>query len=578
MALQPGVVVGDRYRILRPLHSRKNGSTYLAEDCRLGGSHCVLRECAVPELPSSELMEILAWFEEEKRLLTRVQHPSLARLRDFHYLNGLAYIVTDFVEGVTLEQELAECMAASSQPVPAEELIYQILDVLEVLDEMHGLEPPILHGDIKPANLIRDATTGSVRLVGYGLARPGPRPPMTAQAAGGYSPLELTQGRADARSDLYSLGATLSQLLSGEPPVPLGIPPLLDLYPEAEEELASLIDRACAFLPEKRFQSAREMGEALQSWLERKGTFLPTALSVVELSEPVAEELASESVLEPGPLEPGPIEPVPWGGLPPLAPAEPRTVAPARPFTPSPPAEGRSPAAGPPRWVARPRPPVFPKRTEGVRHQVVPPRLSGASFPRTRSVPAVPVSSSDEIPVPIALKQTPSPPAAPEGPDEEVLGGVPLPSTEDEESPPPPPPRAAQPEKATKPAQGGASESSGRRPAPSSPEKSSSGKPAAVPEKPSPGKLPAPSAEKRPSSEKQPASSRESRTPAPTPTPIHKAVSSAPEVEEPAPRPMRRLILLLILLLLVLVAGYQAGRYTTRHDEAPIATPGAPSP
>ncbi len=558
MALQPGVVVGDRYRILRPLHSRKNGSTYLAEDCRLGGSHCVLRECAVPELPSSELMEILAWFEEEKRLLTRVQHPSLARLRDFHYLNGLAYIVTDFVEGVTLEQELAECMAASSQPVPAEELIYQILDVLEVLDEMHGLEPPILHGDIKPANLIRDATTGSVRLVGYGLARPGPRPPMTAQAAGGYSPLELTQGRADARSDLYSLGATLSQLLSGEPPVPLGIPPLLDLYPEAEEELASLIDRACAFLPEKRFQSAREMGEALQSWLERKGTFLPTALSVVELSEPVAEELASESVLEPGPLEPGPIEPVPWGGLPPLAPAEPRTVAPARPFTPSPPAEGRSPAAGPPRWVARPRPPVFPKRTEGVRHQVVPPRLSGASFPRTRSVPAVPVSSSDEIPVPIALKQTPSPPAAPEGPDEEVLGGVPLPSTEDEESPPPPPPPppVASAEVRAEKAQASSSE---RRPTPSV---SSERRPAA-------------SGPEKPSSEKKPGPTKEPRPPAPA----RKAAPPPPEPEEDEPpRPLRRLLLLLLLLVLVLVAGYQAGRYTTRPGVAPTATPGAPSP
>ncbi|GMU54155.1 MAG: hypothetical protein AMXMBFR33_33010 [Candidatus Xenobia bacterium] len=577
MALQPGVVVGDRYRILRPLHSRKSGSTYLAEDCRLGGSQCVLRECSVPELPSSELMEILAWFEEEKKLLTRVQHPSLARLRDFHYLNGLAYIVTDFVEGVTLEQELAECVAASGQPMPAEELIYQILDVLEVLDEMHGLEPPILHGDIKPANLIRDASTGSVRLVGYGLARPGPRPPMTAQAAGGYSPLELTQGRADARSDLYSLGATLSQLLSGEPPVPLGIPPLHDLYPEAEEELASLVDRACAFLPEKRFQSAREMGEALQSWLERKGTFLPTALSVVELVEPVpVTTVASEPV-----PESEPAEPVPWGGLPPLAPAAPMPVAPVRPFTPSPPAEGRSPAEGPPRWVPRPRPPVFPKRSEGVRHQVVPPRLSGASFPRSRPVPAMPVSSSDEIPVPIALKQTPAA-AAPAGPDEEVLGGVPLPNTEDEESPPP-----VRPEK---PAQAPESEkrptpSSSERPAVSGPEKprSSGPQPAASgPEKPSSGPQPAVSGPEkpRPAGSEKPSSGKQQPSKGPRPPASFRApAQSAPEPDEDeAPRPLRRTLLLLILLLLVLVAGYQAGRYTTQHDEPPAATPGAPSP
>ncbi len=520
-------------------------------------------------------MEILAWFEEEKKLLTRVQHPSLARLRDFHYLNGLAYIVTDFVEGVTLEQELAECVAASGQPLPAEELIYQILDVLEVLDEMHGLEPPILHGDIKPANLIRDAATGSVRLVGYGLARPGPRPPMTAQAAGGYSPLELTQGRADARSDLYSLGATLSQLLSGEPPVPLGIPPLHDLYSEAEEELASLIDRACAFLPEKRFQSAREMGEALQSWLERKGTFLPTALSVVELIEPDPVPVASEPV-----PEAQPAEPVPWGGLPPLAPAAPTPVAPVRPFTPSPPS--RSPAEGPPRWVPRPRAPVFPKPTEGVRHQVVPPRLSGASFPRSRPVPAVPASSSDEIPVPIALKQAPPAPpppvASPEEPEEEVLGGVPLPNTEEM---PPVAAATVQPEKAEKPAQAPAPE---KRPPPSSVEKSSSGRHPAPSgsEKPAPSgpekTRPAPSGPEKPSSEKKPVPSKGPRPPASAPA--RKAVQPAPEPEEdePAPRPLRRMILLLILLLLVLVAGYQAGRYTTQQGEAPGSTPGAPSP
>ncbi len=517
----------------------------------------------MPELPSTELMEILAWFEEEKELLTRVQHPSLARLRDFHFLNGLAYIVTDFVEGVTLEQELAE----SGQPLPAEELIYQILDILELLDEMHGLEPPILHGDIKPANLIRDAATGTVRLVGYGLARPGPRLPMTAQKAGGYSPLELTQGRADARSDLYSLGATLSQLLSGEPPVPLGIPPLQDLNPEAEEELARLIDRACAFLPEKRFQSAREMGEALQSWLERKGTFLPTALTMVEPIEPAAVEAISEPV-----PETGPVEPVPWGGLPPLAPAAPLPVAPVRPFTPSPPAEGRSPAEGQPRWVPRPRPPVFPQRTEGMRHQVVPPRPSAASFPRPRPVQPVPVSSSDEIPVPIALKQAPhaAPPpvVVPEEPEEGLLDGVPLPNTEDEGVPPPSPRPPVRPEESR--LAGSQAVTAEKRPLPS------------VPEKPASGQRPEPAGSKKTSSETRPAPSKGPRPTVSAPAPVRKAAERAPEPEEdePAPRPLRRLFLLIILLLLVLVAGYQAGRYTTHRGNEPAAsgTPEAPLP
>lgn len=515
--------MGDRYRILQVLKTRGQTSTYLASDSRAGGSKCVLRELPVPDLGPgrNDLSVLFAWFEEERKLLGRVQHPSMARLRDFHFLDGWLYLVTEYVEGHTLEHELTQTLKETGRPLPAEELVYQMLDVLELLDNLHSFDPPMLHRDIKPANLVREDGTGSIRLVGIGLARPGET--ATAQAAGGYSPLEQIHGKADPRSDIYSLGATMSQLLTGEPPIPLGIPPVLDLNPDVEPELAALVDRACAFTPDNRFQSAREMGEAFSDWLERMGTFLPTNLSQFEpeLLEPEpAEEIAPWGKLtgvrplpnlEPGPLDPEPVE------------------APPRRFAPAPPAQ----------WKPRPRPPVFPKRTETLRHQVVPPRPTGPARSSGSWQSLATQAARDPAAMPV---ETPPAPSAVVEPEEKAWAGG-VPQTEDEA--PAPRPIEAPPEPVA-PA----------RPAPPPP-----------PPRSVPGRAGGPSGPPRPRAEPV----RPAPPPAATPkkAPAARPAPPPPEPEEPQRNPVVGWILFLVALAVVLAGGYLAGR----HFHPPPAPP-----
>lgn len=604
-------MVGDRYRILEVLKSRAQTATYLAIDSRAGGSRVVLRELPVPDLgPRNDLQVLFAWFEEERKLLGRVQHPSMARLRDFHFLDGWLYLVTEYVEGQTLEAELTQTIQQTGQPLPAEELVYQILDVLELLDNLHALDPPMLHRDIKPANLVREAGTGSIRLVGIGLARPGET--ATAQAAGGYSPLEQIHGKAEPRSDLYALGATLSQLLTGEPPIPLGILPVLDLNPKVDPELAALVDRACAFTPEKRFQSAREMGEALNDWLERRGTFLPTNLSSAELVAP-----------EPAP-EPEPEDSSPWVGLPPLGPvSEPVAAspgpAPAAPPRPALEAPRRFAPAPPAQWKPRPRPPVFPKRTEAMRHQVVPPRPTAA--PRTvvssggwqaleHQATRDPARAAAETTYEGEYAWLAEPPAAPpqsapapapppvEEDDEEELWSGGVPQTEDESvsRASVARPESQAPREAASPgARGGQVLPSSGPPASSQPHASS---------QPPAGRTPAsnrpPAGSQPPASSRPPASSQASsssqrpagspppaqgRPPAdrPTPRPTERAEKlperNAPVTSPPAPAPSteptsRHVILKWVLFLVALgsivLGGYFAGRhFGAGHGQPP---------
>ncbi len=545
--------MGDRYRILQVLKTRAQTATYLCSDTRSGGSKVVLRELPVPDLgPSSNDLQVLfAWFEEERKLLQRVQHPSMARLRDFHFLDGWLYIVTEYVEGQTLEVELSEY----GQPLPAEELVYQVLDVLELLDNLHSLNPPMLHRDIKPANLVREAGTGTIRLVGIGLARPGET--ATAQAAGGYSPLEQIHGHAEPRSDLYALGATLSQLLTGEPPIPLGIPPVLDLNPNADPELAALVDRACAFTPEKRFQTAREMGEALNGWLERRGTFLPTNLTSELVSTHPGEELA------------------PWGKLPPLGPMPEPEPAPEPVPAPAAAVKAYEPRrfepAAPTQWKPRPRPPVFPKQATAIRHQVVPPRPTGGSPGRIPgSWQALEHQSGRDPGKPpepgfkgefawLAEPEKPKAAVAPPAPaveadeEEEWTGGVP--STEDEVP--------------SKPWTPPTSKSSGH---PSGGTKNPLPKTAAAP--PPPPRPPVPATRPPAPAPATPAKAPE----APRPKPASGRSGAHPAYEERARgiSPVLAWILFLIALAAVVGGGYFAGRYfhpSALQRPAPTAPP-----
>lgn len=268
MALQPGEVLCDRYVIVRVLTSGGMGAVYQARDGHLDDTPCAVKEMHEELLGSDDSELIQRKFAEEKALLARLKHSAIPAVRDFFRLNGLCYIVMDYIHGANLEQQLSDALQLTGAPFAPEVLVKDILQVLEALIYLHELDPPVVHRDIKPANLIREFKTGKVMLVDFGLARTvaGSRT-QTAVGTLGYSPLEQIQGRSEPRSDLYSLGVTMHHLLTNHEPVPLDVPPLRQADPSQDEGLAAVVDRATAPVPDLRFANAREMHRALEAWL-----------------------------------------------------------------------------------------------------------------------------------------------------------------------------------------------------------------------------------------------------------------------------------------------------------------------
>ena len=133
----------------------------------------------------------------------------------------------DFIEGQTLEDYLAK---APGEKLPLQEVLEIGIQLCKVLDYLHTRQPPIIFRDLKPANVMR-APDGHLYLIDFGIARlfkPGKKKDTIALGSPGYAaPEQHGRGQTTERADIYSLGATLHQLLSGRDPSekPFQFPP-----------------------------------------------------------------------------------------------------------------------------------------------------------------------------------------------------------------------------------------------------------------------------------------------------------------------------------------------------------------
>jgi len=312
LPLATGQILKERYRIVKLLGQGGFGAVYRAWDIVLE------RPCAVKEnldpRPAAERQ-----FQREAKILARLDHPNLPDVKDYFVIPGQGqYLVMDFVEGDDLE----ELLARSGGKLAEEQAVGYAVQVCRALEYLHSQNPPVIHRDIKPAN-IKVAPNGQIKLVDFGIAKALDSTMGTlsgAQAATpGYAPFEqYGQEPTDARSDVYSLGATLYTLLTGQPPLesiarvkgrtlvnPSQLNPRLSAYREAA------ILKALELHPDQRFQSAAEFRMALEpsplplslEW--RGGARVPTVL----VSPP--EEVKSQPYTEPIPAQQTLAEPRP---------------------------------------------------------------------------------------------------------------------------------------------------------------------------------------------------------------------------------------------------------------------------
>ena len=240
------------------------GAVYLAQDQRLGDSLCAVKAMLDAVKGGAHEEIIRRKFQSEAEVLSQLQHPGIPAVRDYFVEAETAHIVMDYVEGDNLELEKGE-------PLSPEVVVPMALEVLEILSYLHGRPTPVIHCDIKPANIIREKATGRIKLVDFGLAR-SLTDEKTQTVAGtlGYSAMEQLRGHAEPRSDLYALGVTMFHMLTGQVPTFLMVPPIREILPDLDPRLAAIIDSSTRLEVEQRPAGAVEMRQGLLQWMAAK--------------------------------------------------------------------------------------------------------------------------------------------------------------------------------------------------------------------------------------------------------------------------------------------------------------------
>ncbi len=318
MTLERGTLLHKRYRIVEILGQGGMGSVYRAVDENLSVDVAVKENLFTTD-------EYARQFRLEAILLANLRHPNLPRVSDHFVVPEQGqYLVMDFIEGEDLRQRMERLGTISE-----EDAILIGAAVCDALTYLHTRKPPILHRDIKPGN-VKITPDGHIYLVDFGLAKvmQGAQATTTGARAmtPGYSPPEqYGTARTDARTDVYSLGATLYAALCGVIPEDglaramenAQLTPLRKRNPKISRRLAAAIEKAMAIDPADRFQTAEEFKKALlASKAKTQATGEFTVLPPPDLPPPVP---AREEMLDSGkskppafPLRPPPLEEKPF--------------------------------------------------------------------------------------------------------------------------------------------------------------------------------------------------------------------------------------------------------------------------
>jgi serine/threonine protein kinase len=273
-----------RYRVLKRLGGGSTGTVFLCE-------HVVMNHRVALKVLSREWMDheptALARFRREARSASALQHPNIVKTIDLDQDGDRHYLVMEYVEGVALDVLLKH-----KKQLPVRETVGFIVQALQGLQHIH--ECGMIHRDLKPGNLLLDHS-GMVKILDLGLARFTDHRAENLTVQQGslimgtvdfMSPEQASAiGPIDIRSDIYSLGATLYLLLTGQTVVPEGSPtskilaiqfhppkPIPTIRPEVDKKLDAIIGRMLAKNPALRPQTPKEAIQALNDWLKTAST------------------------------------------------------------------------------------------------------------------------------------------------------------------------------------------------------------------------------------------------------------------------------------------------------------------
>jgi eukaryotic-like serine/threonine-protein kinase len=308
--LKPGDVVHQRYSIKRIIGQGGGGCVYLAEDQRLEGRLCAVKEVNHDQtLPADLLTQAREQFQREAVVLARLDHPNLPKVSDYFSVGKKDYLVMDFVPGKDLRTLMHEARQQKGF-LQERDVLGWATQLADALTYMHNQDTPILHRDIKPSNL-KLMPSGLLKLVDFGLVKVLASEEVTVTIIQGrgtalYTPLEqygADAGHTDVRSDIYAFGATLYHLLASAPPVearerflnPGSLKPLRDFNPDVSPRTERAILWAMQLHPDDRPQSVEEFRKTLSGgWTPSTNskTDMPYLTLVDLVSLPIERVLA----------------------------------------------------------------------------------------------------------------------------------------------------------------------------------------------------------------------------------------------------------------------------------------------
>lgn len=382
---QPAPAILDgRYELLELLGEGGMGQVYKARHTRLGKIFAIksLRHLSPDPAEQAKFLEA---FETEARTLAELDHPALAQVSDFFEVDGVHFLVMEFVNGKTLSRvaELAPRLLSQRR------ILQWATELCDVLGYLHNQKPPVIVRDLKPDNVMIDEKR-RLRLLDFGIAKRlqagvGTRDIIKGMGTAEYAPLEqYGSASTDQRSDIYAFGGTLYFMLTEVPPPPawrrasegVEVPPPSLVNETVTPDFERLVLRMMALKREDRPQSIAEVLSELKTISESA----PAGASARLPASPTPAPAPSYRV--PPPPEPAPPVtqlPTPQVPPPPAQPGLPRT-----PLVPP-----------PPRYIPEPGRPGQAPVDQGQRYG-----LPGAALPhpRTELKPAAAPSATGRVP------------------------------------------------------------------------------------------------------------------------------------------------------------------------------------
>ncbi|HEY6252198.1 MAG TPA: serine/threonine-protein kinase, partial [Candidatus Angelobacter sp.] len=273
-----------RYEIIGELGRGAMGVVYKAQDPTIGRT--VALKTMRLDVHGLETEDVLRRFKNEARAAGLLNHPNIVTIYDAGEQDGMFYIAMEFIEGTTLQQILVD-----KHILPPEEVIQICRDVGRALDYAHA--NGIIHRDIKPANIMI-TPGGTVKIMDFGIAKAGGGMTSTGQVLGtpNYMSPEQVKGKLlDGRSDLFSFGVVLYEMITGEKPfvgqnVTTIIYKIVHENPTAPRDLdvsihpgmSLVVTKALAKLPDERYQSGSELSQDMENYKSVGSSLNPTAV------------------------------------------------------------------------------------------------------------------------------------------------------------------------------------------------------------------------------------------------------------------------------------------------------------